>query len=140
MVSRPSGMKTPGHNLAPVAVAATAGSSGRKDSTTMRWWSTDTGRTEDSGRGSDAAATSSYELCRIGQYMYAVATSSCTRAGRPAGRQQPESKAGSYRSLPLALGGSLTSLTRDHPAAVTPSLYVTDTVCVGHMYPTIALP
>jgi hypothetical protein len=26
------------------------------------------------------------------------------------------------------------------PAAVTPSLYVTDTVCVGHMYPTIALP
>jgi hypothetical protein len=43
-----------------------------------------------------------------------------------------------YRSLPL--GGSLTSLTRDHPAAVTPSLYVTDTVCVGRMYPTIALP
>ena len=44
----------------------------------------------------------------------------------------------SYRSLPL--GGSLTSLTRDHPAAVTPSLYVTDTVCVGHVYPDIALP
>jgi hypothetical protein len=43
-----------------------------------------------------------------------------------------------YRSLPL--GGYLTSLTRDHHAAVTPSLYVTDTVCVGHMYPTIALP
>jgi hypothetical protein len=43
-----------------------------------------------------------------------------------------------YRSLPV--GGSLTSLTRDHPATVTPSLYVTDTVCVGHMYPAIALP
>jgi hypothetical protein len=42
--------------------------------------------------------------------------------------------------FPLPLGGSLTSLTRDHPAAVTPSLYVTGTVCAGHMYPTIALP
>jgi hypothetical protein len=53
-------------------------------------------------------------------------------------RTRRRRRSSSYRSLPL--GGSLTSLTRDHPAAVTPSLYVTDTVCVGHMYPTIALP
>jgi hypothetical protein len=55
-----------------------------------------------------------------------------------AGMLQSGSDGSCYRSLPL--GGSLTSLTRDHPAAVTPSLYVTDTVCVGHMYPAIALP
>jgi hypothetical protein len=41
---------------------------------------------------------------------------------------------------PLPLGGSLTSLTRDHPAAVTPSLYVTDTACVGHICHNSALP
>jgi hypothetical protein len=57
------------------------------------------------------------------------------RRGDEKAQQQRAAAMGRFPSVGLGLGAWPII-----PAAVTPSLYVTDTVCGGHMYPTIALP
>jgi|EP01047_Picozoa_sp_COSAG01_P027883 hypothetical protein len=76
---------------------------------------------------------------RAASQQQAAGSSSSRQQQHCAGSQEPNAtRSSSYRSLPL-----LKCMARcmvEHPAAVTPSLYVTDTACVGHMYHIVALP